>query len=239
MKSESNDIFSIPNFEGPLDLLWHLIQRDEIEIYEVSLHSIIEQFVRKKIGVEIKLEKGAEFIGLAAMLLWYKSRALLPRHEQKEQLVEEETDPHFEVIHQLIDYCRFKQAAKTFAEMEQKQSIFYSRGAEETEVKKSLGINHLSLEDLALLFRQILNKASAARGVIEEEMWLVADKIREIRALIKSEMQISFISLFHPGRVKQELIVFFLALLELMKEEEVRVVSLNSGEVFIQPKHLA
>lgn len=224
MKLNDPYTFSIGNFEGPLDLLWHLIHNNEIDIYEISLQQITRQYLEKvKELAGLSVDNGAEFIASAANLVWLKSKTLLPKHEQQEQTTEEEYDPRFEIIHQLLDYCRFKQAAKELAEREQQQSAYYARGVEEGESKKTLGIDHLSLEDLAAMFQQVLAKATENRGLIHEEIWKVSDKIKTIRGFLSKMQTIPFGFLFDPEKSRMELIVTFLALLELMKIGEARV----------------
>lgn len=228
MKSQTSETFLLDNFEGPLDLLWHLINRQEIDIYEISLRRITAQFLEKSQQALVKgLDNGAEFIALAASLLWYKSKTLLPKHEQQpeELLAEEEYDPRFEVIHQLLDYCRFKQAAKGLTEREQQQAAFYPRGIESGIAKKNLGIAHLSLDDLAALFKEILAKSMPHKGVIHEEIWKVSDKIAALRDLLEEQKSILFENVFTFDKSREELIVTFLALLELMKAGFIRVVT--------------
>lgn len=227
MKASSSEAYILDNFEGPLDLLWQLINRQEIDIYEVSLKTIIDQFlIACRQQIPVSLDQGAEFVSMASLLVWFKSKTLLPKHEQQDEeiLSEEEFDSRFEIIHQLLDYCRFKQAAKALTQREHLQNAYYARGTEENEIKKNLGINHLSLEDLASLFRQILAKAVVNRGVIQEEIWRVADKIKALRYLLKEKKSILFTEVFSPEKSREELIVTFLALLELMKSGEARVV---------------
>ena len=96
--------FNINNFEGPLDLLWRLIQQNEVDIYEVPLRSIVEQYIKKmETLAEDHLDQGAEFIASASALLWLKSKALLPKEEHQTTSPEDDFDPRFEVINQLID----------------------------------------------------------------------------------------------------------------------------------------
>lgn len=223
MKLHHPQIYNINHFEGPLDLLWHLIQRDEMNIFEVQIHEITKQYLAKLRELDLEVDQGAEFIASASALLWLKSKTLLPKHEQEELTAEEEHDPRFEIIHQLIDYCRFKQAAKELSDREQQQSAFYPRGVEETEVKKNLGIDHLSLEDLAVMFRQVLSKTAEQKGVICEEVWRVSDKIKAIRGLLLKIQKIPFDMIFNAEKSRGELIVTFLALLELMKMGEAKV----------------
>jgi len=213
------ETFNLDNFEGPLDLLWHLIIRQEIDIYQISLVQITKQFLERTRNThEERLDRGAEFISLIASLLCLKSKTLLPKHEQiTDVTVEEDDDPKFEIIHQLVDYCRFKQAAKELSERERQQGAFYSRGVESAETKKNLGIDHLSLDDLAVLFQQILSKAAPQRGIISEEEWKVSDKIKSLKLLINKYKSLAFNEVFNVTMSRAELIVTFLALLELMK----------------------
>ncbi len=224
MKAE--DTFILDNFEGPVDFLLYLIQRNEIDIYDIPLHKIMEQYLPTTV------DTGAEFISIAATLHWLKSKMLLPKHEQLQNAEGEEIDPRFEIIHQLIEYCRFKEAAKELALREQQQNAYYFRGADSPETKKNLGIEHLTLDDLASLFKQIMAKSGLNKGLIHEEEWKVSDKIKSIRQLLKEHKKMDFDVLFNPELSRAELIVTFLALLELMKMGDVCVV-LQNGIVTI------
>lgn len=219
------ETFALENYEGPLDLLWHLINRQEIDIYQISIVEIIGQYLSRQKQTAGSLDHGAEFIALAASFIWFKSKALLPKHEQQqEQNQEEELDPHFDIIHQLIDYCHFKQAAKDLAQREQQQGAYYPRGIEGSETKKNLGINHLSLDDLATLFQQILAKSTPQKGTIQEEEWKVSDKINLLREWLTRQKKMDFTLVFNHMMGRMELIVTFLALLEMMKSGEAKVV---------------
>lgn len=233
MKLNPTHTFALTNFEGTLDFLLHLVQKSEIDIYEVSLQQITAQYLLKfhahlatTSNVDSNVDRGAEFIATAASLLWLKSKMLLPKHEQLPQsLEEEEIDPRFEIIHYLLDYCRFKDAAKELSQREEHQSAFYVRGTDNPiEVKKHLGIEHLSLQDLALLFQQVVARCSVQSGLINEEEWLVGDKITLIRKLLCELKKIRFEILFSIDKCREELIVTFLAILELMKLGEAGVI---------------
>lgn len=213
--------FDLQNFEGPLDYLVHLIQKNEIDIYGVQLSQIVEQFLA--LWKQKDVNSGAEFIGSAASLVYLKSRMLLPKHEQALLPVLEEDDPSFEIIHQLIEYCRFKQAAKELAQREQTQTQFFYRGVESHEAAKRLGIEHLSLDDLAVMFKQVMARARDERGLIEEEEWLVSDKILFLREKSQQHEELPFSELLHDQMCRGELIVTFLALLELIKLGEIGV----------------
>lgn len=219
-----NDHFTLTNFEGPLDFLVCLIQREEIEIYDIPIQELIEQFLLQlNRDQEAGLEKGAEFIGTAAYLVWLKSKMLLPRNEQIESEEELAEDPHFEIIHHLIDYCRFKQAAKELASRQEKQQACYFRGIDTPESKKPLGIDHVSLEELSGLFKEMMSKAAQARPQIQEESWRVSDKIRILRRMLHTHSTFPLVNLFSAHQSRGEIIVLFLAVLELMKTGELAV----------------
>lgn len=219
-----NDHFSLTNFEGSLDFLLCLIQREEIEIYDIPIQELIEQFLLQlNRDQEEGLEKGAEFIGTAAYLVWLKSKMLLPRNEQTESEEETIEDPHFEIIHHLIDYCRFKQAAKELTARQEKQQACYFRGIDIPETKKPLGIDHVSLEELSGLFKEMMSKAAQARPLIEEENWRVSDKIRILRRMLQTKSAFPLMEIFSTHQSRAEIIVLFLAVLELMKTGELAV----------------
>lgn len=227
MKTPQNETFQLKNFEGPLDLLWHLVHQQEIDIYEVPIHEIIQQYLANdKTGHPVVLSREAEFIALTASFIYLKSVTLLPVHAlQAQSTQEEDTDPQFEIIHHLLDYCRFKQAAKSLVDREEQQTSFHPRGIDtDSEIKKNLGIAHLSLDDLAALFQEILSKMPVQKSIDVEETWRVSDKIKVLRYLVKEDELLLFHRLFTAEKSREELIVTFLALLELMKTGEIRIV---------------
>ncbi|MBN9377658.1 MAG: segregation and condensation protein A [Chlamydiales bacterium 38-26] len=231
----NEDIFALENFEGPLDFLLHLIQKHEIDLSEVSIKKITEQYIKKLEEMQTpSVDAGAEFIASTSFLLWLKSRMLLPKHEQILSSEEEELDPRFNIIHQLLDYCRFKDAAKELTQLELSQSAYYSRSQDPNiEINKSLGIEHLTIDDLANLFKQALAKASVETRIIQEEEWRVADKIRWIRHHLKNSSELEIYELFVEGKSKMELIVTFLAILELMKIGDVQLIKNQNQKVLL------
>jgi segregation and condensation protein A len=219
-----HDHFSLDNFEGSLDFLLCLIQKEEIDIYQVPIQELIQQFIHKlKDWEEESLEKGAEFIGSAAYLVWFKSKTLLPYNEQSSDLEEVIEDPHFEIIHHLMDYRRFKQAAKELASRQEQQQACYFRGIEVPEWKKPLGIEHVSLEELSQLFKEMMSRVPQTPPQIQEENWRVSDKIRLIRHWLQERFSFPMALLLSPQQSRPEIIVIFLAVLELMKTGELAV----------------
>lgn len=227
MKHNDPTLISLDHFVGSMELLWHLIQKRELDIYAVPLNSITEKYRTHFNTLDsFPVDDGAEFIGTMASLMLFKSKKLLPQQDKIVESQEEIADPHFSIIHHLIDYCRFKEAAQALAERERQQNAFHTRGITEVPapmLPNGLGIEHLSLDDLASLFQIALAKAASQRGLIQKETWRVQDKIAWIRELLISLQKIEAMVLFPETACREELIVTFLAILELMKMGEVQV----------------
>jgi segregation and condensation protein A len=227
--------FSLNNFEGTLNALYSLVQRDEIHIEDLFLHQITTQFLMYLEKNEpSQLDEGAEFIGLLSWLLWHKSKALLPKPLTNESI--EESDP-LNLIDSLIEYSRFKEIARELSQMQESQAILFPRGLPSNEQKKSFGIEHLALEELSSLFNDLLAKAtSKKKEIILEEQWQVSDKIALIRSSLKHNSNLQFFQIFTASPSREEIVVSFLAILELMKLGEVQVVKeKESGLILIQP----
>lgn len=225
--------FSLENFEGPLAFLLYLVQKSELSISEVSLKEIIRQYIDRITEEQHPdLDNGAEFVSTTASLMWLKSKMLLPSLKDDDDEEFEEDSP-FAIIPQLLEYCRFKEISKDLRVREEEQQTFYSRGEDPTYVpsKKLLGIERISLHQLAELFEEILKKSQEKPGTIKEEEWRVADKIALYRQKIKEQDKIPFFEVFSTKCCKNELIVTFLAILELMKLQEVCVV--KEGENYL------
>lgn len=226
----------LENFEGPIDVLYHLVQQCEIDIYEIRLKIVTEQFMALLKDAAASVDVGAEFIATAAALLWLKSKMLLPADQQPESELDEE-DPHFEIIHHLVEYCRIKEAAKDLTERERQQHGFYSRGMGGTpEIKRPLGIDHLTLDDLTSLFKEIASKSSPKKGVVAGETWKLADKVSELRRMLALKDSLCFRELFSFEKSRSELIVSFLAILELMKLGEIGVIRNGAGAVLVEKR---
>lgn len=231
------ETFTLENFEGPLNFLLHLIQKSELSITEIPLLELLKQFQKKVEEEALELNQGAEFIGILSSLICLKSRTLLPRHEVTEE-EEDLSDPAFEVIHLLLEYCKIKEAAKDLLDRQSKQASSFSRGKEPLpEFEKGLGIDHLHLEALYQLFDEALKKApDRKKGSIKEEEWRVSDKIQAVRSFFKRESLIPLARLFRMDATKEELIVTFLAILELMKNGEAALLQNEQGNLQLVKK---
>lgn len=232
--------FHLENFEGPLHYLLQLVQKSELDISHISLKEIILQYLTIDGGqsnenrcdqaskngpltAENNIDTGAEFIGITSLLLWLKSKMLLPIDEQPSSL--EELDSPFSILPMLVEHIRFKQLAKELSQYEERQNAFYTRPFQprEKETKKFSGLETIALEQILSYFQQAIQKAHTAKATIYEEVWRVADKIEIIRKLKKKNTRLEIAELFTMESPKEELIVLFLAILELMKLGEVGV----------------
>ena len=228
MKKYESSIYKLDNFEGQLDFLFHLVQKSEIEITDIPVRQIIHQFLQKHHDTQGALDEGADFVATTASLIWWKSKALLPE-PPNEKMENQEAPFEWDLIPQLIDYCRFKQMAKELSLLEEEQNLHHFRGKDTScTTKKNLGVEHLSIEDLALLFQQVLTKAKATGGFIQDETWKVSDKIAHIRRRLDQNEELLFENLFSSTMHRIELIVTFLAVLELMKMGELVVLKYSS-----------
>jgi segregation and condensation protein A len=222
MKKNNSDIYILDHFEGKLNFLYQLVQKSEIEITDIPLKQLIVQFLGKyPQAYPDFIEEGAEFIGTTSALIWWKSKRLLPANEQIDSANELESELDWDIIPQIIDYCRFKQMAKELSQLEHQQSLHYFRGTDPVPAaKKNLGVDHLSLEDLAAVFKQIVAKADRPIGHVADESWKVSDKIAAIRLCLQQNGHMKFEDLFSSSMSRTEMVVTFLALLELMKMGE-------------------
>lgn len=225
---------SLTSFEGSLDHLIQLIQKKEVDPGEIDLQEITHPFLQLiKEGLSANFDKGADFILLASHVALLKSKYLLPRREEGlGEALDFEEDPKFDIIHHLIDYCRFKEAAGLFSQMEVCQEDHHTRGIIDEERRPPLGLSGVSLGELGALFQDILKKAALQVGQIYEEEYRVQDKIHFLRDKLKNRQCLSFISLFEAITSKMEMIVLFLATLELVKMGEIKLVK-QEGEILL------
>lgn len=228
-------LLKLPDFEGPLELLYALVQRKEIDISTLSLTDIVDQ-IQRNLGEKLEnLDLSAESISQAGNLLLLKSKALLPIEDAADLVQEDESEFQVALLEKLVEYCRFKEAAKELCSREEKAKESYFRSQEPPlDLKKPLGLEHLCIEDLASIFQGLLAKAKI--GVIDEEKWSVADKMQIIKSVLQNNNPIAFSELASSDCSKLELIVYFLAMLELMKLGIIQVaIHVESKQMMILP----
>lgn len=212
-------------FEGPLDLLLHLIKKNEVEIIDIPVAEITEQYLGYlEMMRELSLDVAGEFLVMAATLMLIKSRMLLPPSEEDEQ---EEIDPRAELVQQLLEYQRFREAAWELSERPLLQrDVFVREALDDPEIKASLDPPPLKVTVWELLeaFRVVLKRAApeAVHEVILEHVSL-RDCAHQLLVRLSETRSLQFEELFQPESRRLEIIVTFLALLELMKQNAVHV----------------
>lgn len=229
-------------FEGPLDLLLYLIKREEVDIYEVSIERITSQYLEYMEAFQaLNIELAGEFIVMAANLLYIKSRTLLPKDQQMAEEDAEEDDPRWELIRQLIEYKKFKEAAAQLRERERLLEALFPRGpspADAAEADATLGIEEVGIFDLIHAFQRVLKRAAARREDLREifaENFTVADKIDSLLRLTEPGTPLRFEECFPEMASRAEIVATFLALLELIRLKQLRVRQEAAfGEIWIE-----
>lgn len=221
-------------FEGPLDLLLYLVKKEEVDIYEVNLTRIAAQFVEYlELMRELDLDVAGEFLVMASTLMWIKSRELLPVDQQAQTEGEEdEDDPRWELIRQLVAYKKFKDAAADLQERELEQERIYPRLPGRPELEPTPSARpEVSLFDLLAAVNQVLQRHQQREGPREifEDRWTVSEKIEQLRQLIGERTQLRFSDLFADATSRSEVVVTFLAMLELIR---LRVLSARQSSAF-------
>ena len=216
-------------FEGPLDLLLYLVKKEEVDIYEVNLTKIATQFIEYvELMRELDLDIAGEFLVMASTLMYIKSRELLPVDKQAQvEEEDDEEDPRWELIRQLVEYKKFKDAAARLQELETVQDNIFRRvpGRPEFATDIPAAQFELSIFDLVNAVSNILkrfNQREKTRDVFEDK-WTVSEKIEYLMELIKSRPILKFSELFADATSRTEVVVTFLAMLELIRLKQFRI----------------
>ena len=220
-------------FEGPLDLLLYLIRREELDIYDIPIEHIAREYMEFiEDARRLNLDIAGEFIVMAATLMVIKSRMLLPvsRRIAESDGDEEWVDPRLDLVRQLVEYKKFKDASIRLETMEALRANSFGYGGsrpkpEKTASDAKAAISGLDMYDLLNAFREVLSRAAE---MPQEELkgvrFSVPEKMDYVLERTRGEGQVSFLSLFDPeNSPKGEIIVTFLALLELLRQHRVIV----------------
>ncbi|KAF0816953.1 Segregation and condensation protein A [Bacillus sp. ZZV12-4809] len=226
----------IDAFEGPLDLLLHLINRLEIDIYDIPVSEITEQYlIYIHTMKELQLDVASEYLVMAATLLAIKSKMLLPKHEEEELEdefgMEMEEDPRDELVERLIEYRKYKEAAEELKEREQDRSLMYTKPPADlseyvNESQQEKADLNVSLYDMLGALQKLLRRKKLQRPLsakvarqeipIEKRMSEIVEQLRGIKGRKR------FTELF-PIADREHIVVTFLAVLELIKRKEIQV----------------
>lgn len=219
--------FKLDNFEGPLDLLLHLIKEAKLDIATVKLADITEQYLEYMQDIKnVDMDKASEFITVAATLIEIKSKSVLPVEE--EATPDEEDDEQL-LLRRLREYELFKEQGKELKSIEDVNKFYRAPGKETEKVK--VVIKDMVLDQLLDAFAKLLTREELKRAVnneqpkkIVKDRFTVAEKIISIRNYAKEHKRFEFEDLFEDDMTKSELINTFLALLELLKLQTVKVI---------------
>ena len=213
-------------FEGPLDLLLYLIKRDEIDIYDISIERITRQYLEYlQAFKELKIDIAGEFVVMAANLIYLKSRSLLPLDQQPPEEDAEEDDPRWDLIRQLIEYKKFKEAAAQLHDRELEQERVFMRDGGSTGISDSpLPLHEVGIFQLIHAFQEVIKRVEAREDLQEifGERFSVSEKIEKILERVGNGTPVRFSELFGQIVSRLEIVVTFLALLELIRLNQVR-----------------
>lgn len=209
-------------FEGPLDLLLYLIRRQNVDILNIPIAHITEQYMEYvELMKTINLELAAEYLVMAAMLAEIKSRVLLPRPE----FDQEEDDPRADLIRRLQEYERFKKVAQDLDELPRLERDFFQAQAEVPELQINKVQPDVDLREILLALKDVLQRAEMfTHHHIKREALSIREKMASVLAILSAETFINFVSLFNPAEGKMGIVVTFMAIMELAKESLVELV---------------
>ena len=217
-------------FEGPLDLLLYLIRREEVDIYDIPIVRITAQYMDYlDVMRMLDLNIAGEFLVMAATLMMIKSRMLLPVEARAtdEPSDDEWIDPRLDLVRQLVEYKKFKDAAERLLEMETMQSEAFTFGGEKPVFEHApqdagQALGDIGLFDLLTAFQEVLARApDEPFGHLEPILFSVPDKMERISAMVQAGHRLEFSKLFSPESHRGEVIATFLALLELLRLRQI------------------
>ena len=226
---------NLPEFEGPLDLLLHLIKKDDISIFDVSIDNITKQYLEYINKMEeLNLNIASEYLVMASDLLELKSRTLLPKKEEEE---EDEEDPRDILIKRLLNYQNYKESVEKLREYETIRKEVYTREPTLEEYKNEPNNTNLniSLDDLVSALSRFLENKEAAKPLttkITNKEYSVGKRSIEIRDIIRKKKKVNFFELFEEVS-KEYIVVTFLAILNMSKRKELSIKQKNNFENII------
>ncbi|MDY3928654.1 MAG: segregation/condensation protein A [Clostridia bacterium] len=212
-------LYKLENFEGPLDLLLHLITKNKVNIYDIPIVEITDQYLDAIAGIE-ELDNTSEFLVLAAQLLYIKSKMLLPKEEE-----EEEEDPREDLARRLIEYKKFKEASVELRKSEFSSRDMFFKGTEKIDFPIPPYDRHHETDELINAFNSIMQrkirrekpKKKAFFGIVGREKVSVEDMVEKVCKILAQRRKVNFQSIFNKEESKPEKIATFLAVLEMIK----------------------
>ena len=217
----------INEFEGPLDLLLHLIKNNKMDIFDIQIEEITEQYLEYiKQQEKMNLEIDSEYLVLASELIEIKSKLLLPREKNEE--TEEEIDPREELINRLLEYDAYKEITKTLKEKEEIRMEIYTKSPSDISnyIEEETTItSDVTLDDLVDAFAKFLERQKELKPLstkVTSKEITVSSRRSDIKRILSKEKKISFFKLF-PVFSREYVVATFLAILEMAKSKELRI----------------
>ena len=229
MAPDSDYRIKLQVFEGPLDLLLFLIRKNELDIYDIPIESVTRQYIESlKAMQQLDLDVAGEFFVMAATLMEIKSRLLLPKglHAVDPNLEEDEMDPRWELVHQLLQYKKFKEAAAQLNELAVTRQNLMQRFVSDLSLSEGerplKGVDRIELwNSFNMVLRRLAEKLVV--GEIHDEQTTVADQMEWLLNRIREEKNFVFSHLFPGGVTLRRLVATFLAMLELTRLKKLRI----------------
>ena len=237
-------VVTIDNFDGPLDLLLHLIKEEDIDIYDIKIEDITKQYLDYISHMkELNLEIASEYLVMASELIEMKSKMLLPKKKEKEEDDYEE-DPRELLIERLLAYKRYKEVTSEFKDLELTRKMVFTREPDNLNryVKEDENSEELGVADLIDAFNNLLKRKELDRPIatkITKKELSVTEKVNKIKNILRNKKKINFEDIFEVS-TKEEVIISFLSVLEMVKKDEILltqegnfkniVISLKEGE---------
>jgi len=212
----------LDTFEGPLDLLLYLIRKQNLNILDVPIADITDQYVNYiNLMKELELELAGEYLLMAAMLAEIKSKMLLPLFEE----VEDEEDPRAELVRRLLEYERYRKASEELNKLKRLERDVFITGVESSHLAQPIELPDIALQELLLSFQEVLKRAEMFTTLhVLKEPLSVRERMTTILEKLKNKDFLDFTELFDLEEQKTGLVVTFLAILELMKESLIEIV---------------
>ena len=217
--------FTINDFEGPLDLLLHLIKEKKMDLLNLKLEIIIDEYLKFIDKMEqMNLDIASSYLVMASELLEMKSRMLLPRVEEEND--EEEEDPKEALVNRLIEYQRYKDLTSDFKELEQERRQIYTRLPENlkeySDSNTIINNSDVTLDDLLQAFLERKKLEQPLHTKVTKKEMSVEERTISIRNILKKKKKVNFLELFDVLK-KEYVVVTFLAILEMAKQNELRI----------------
>lgn len=223
-------------FEGPLDLLLYLIRRQNLDILDIDVSEITEQYMRYvELMDAVQFELAAEYLLMAAMLAEIKSRMLLPRADEGD---EEEDDPRANLVRRLQEYERFKKAAEDIEELPRLERDTWIAQAEPPDLQRDRPLPDLEMKELLLALSEVLKRADMFEShYIQRESLSTRERMADVLETLRSASFVPFVSLFKAEEGRLGVVVTFLAIMELIKESLVEIVQTESfGPIHVKAR---